>query len=147
MKAAVLLFTADSRSLTSLTFFFHFSAWIGSIAFGMMFLCGPIASTMCQKYGCRTVSAIGGLIGLLGLLLTSFTNSIYVIYLTYSVLWGFGSSLNYAPTMLVLGKLNVLILHKSLLLFCIKFKETVVPRRWGSCTQKFGFINGVDNIN
>ena len=25
-------------------------------------------------------------------------------------------------------------------------KETVVLRRWGS-TQKFGFINGVDNVN
>ena len=26
-------------------------------------------------------------------------------------------------------------------------KETVVLRRWGSSMQKFGFINGVDNVN
>ena len=26
-------------------------------------------------------------------------------------------------------------------------KETVVLRRWGSSTQKFGFINRVDNVN
>ena len=26
-------------------------------------------------------------------------------------------------------------------------KETVVLRRWGSSTQKFGFINGVDKVN
>ena len=26
-------------------------------------------------------------------------------------------------------------------------KETVVLRRWGSSIQKFGFINGVDNLN
>ena len=26
-------------------------------------------------------------------------------------------------------------------------KETVVLHRWGSCIQKFGFINGVDNVN
>ena len=26
-------------------------------------------------------------------------------------------------------------------------KETVVLCRWGSCIQKFGFINGVDNVN
>ena len=25
-------------------------------------------------------------------------------------------------------------------------KETVVLRRWGSSIQKFGFINGVDNV-
>ena len=26
-------------------------------------------------------------------------------------------------------------------------RETVVLRRWGSSIQKFGFINGVDNVN
>ena len=26
-------------------------------------------------------------------------------------------------------------------------KETVELRRWGSSKQKFGFINGVDNVN
>ena len=26
-------------------------------------------------------------------------------------------------------------------------KETVVLRRWGSSIQKFGIINGVDNVN
>ena len=26
-------------------------------------------------------------------------------------------------------------------------KETVVLRRWGSSIQKFGFINGVDNVD
>ena len=26
-------------------------------------------------------------------------------------------------------------------------KETVVLRRWASSIQKFGFINGVDNVN
>ena len=26
-------------------------------------------------------------------------------------------------------------------------KETVMLRRWGSIIQKFGFINGVDNVN
>ena len=26
-------------------------------------------------------------------------------------------------------------------------KETVVLRRWGSSIQKFGFINGVDNVS
>ena len=26
-------------------------------------------------------------------------------------------------------------------------KETLVLRRWGSSIQKFGFINGVDNVN
>ena len=29
----------------------------------------------------------------------------------------------------------------------VVFTEIVVLRRWGSCTQEFGFINGVDNVN
>ena len=29
----------------------------------------------------------------------------------------------------------------------VVYKETVVLRRWGSSIQKFGFINGVDNVN
>ena len=35
-----------------------------------------------------------------------------------------------------------LILHEG-----VVSKETVVLRRWGSNIQKFGFINGVDNVN
>ena len=27
------------------------------------------------------------------------------------------------------------------------YEETVVLRRWGSCTQEFGFIKGVDDVN
>ena len=29
----------------------------------------------------------------------------------------------------------------------VVFKGTVVLHRWGSSIQKFGFINGVDNVN
>ena len=71
----------------------------------MMFLAGPATSGLCQRYGCRLVGAVGGLIAVLGLFLTSFASNIYVMFVTYSILWGFGSSLGYAPTMIILGKL------------------------------------------
>ena len=69
----------------------------------MMFLFGPFTGGLCEKYGIRLVTAVGGLIAVVGLLLTSFTNSLYVIYLTYSVVWGFGSSLNFAPGTMIVG--------------------------------------------
>jgi len=81
-----------------------FLAWIGSIAFGMNFLFGPLVSGLALRYGCRVVGCAGGIISALGLLLTSFANSIYVIYVTYSLLWGLGSSLCYGTTMMILGK-------------------------------------------
>jgi len=71
-----------------------------------MFLCGPFAGGLCEKYGFRLVTAVGGLISVVGLLLTSFTENLYVIYVTYSIAWGFGSSLNFAPGTMILGKLG-----------------------------------------
>ena len=121
------MITLKIRNKNAINIFMPYvSAWIGSIAFGMNFLCGPIASSLCQRYGCRVVSAAGGLIAVLGLLLTSFTNSLYVIYFTYSVLWGFGSSLNYAPTMLVLGKLKCHYDQKITFIFSSDFETMFI---------------------
>ena len=38
--------------------------------------------------------------------MTSFANSVYLIYFTYSVVWGFGSSLSFATTTFVLGEVR-----------------------------------------
>ena len=38
--------------------------------------------------------------------MTSFANSVYFIYFTYSVVWGFGSSLSFATTTFVLGEVR-----------------------------------------
>ena len=92
---------------------FHVSAWVGSIAFGVTFFGGPIASNLCERFGCRLIAAIGGLIGVLGFLMTSFANSVYVIYFTYSVVWGFGSSLSYATTTFVIGEINIFHIFNS----------------------------------
>ena len=45
-----------------------------------------------NRLGCRLTAILGGLSGSIGLLLSSFASSIYVIYGTYSVLFGFGGS-------------------------------------------------------
>ena len=38
--------------------------------------------------------------------MTSFANSVYFIYFTYSVVWGFGSSLSFATSTFVLGEVR-----------------------------------------
>ena len=86
---------------------FYVSAWIGSIAFGVNFLFGPVASSLCQRFSCRLVAAAGGLIAVLGFLMTSFANSVYVMYFTYSVVWGLGSSLIFATNTIVLGEFKI----------------------------------------
>ena len=77
------------------------------MAFGVNFLFGPVASSLCQRFSCRPVAAAGGLIAVLGFLMTSFANSVYVMYFTYSVVWGFGSSLSFAASTIVLGEFNI----------------------------------------
>ena len=42
---------------------------------------------------------------------------------------------------------NLIVQMALLLREGVVSKETVVLRRWGSSIQKFGFINGVDNVN
>ena len=46
-----------------------------------------------------------------------------------------------------LSLLNAHLALLSLMNEGVVSKETVVLRRWGSSIQKFGFINGVDNVN
>lgn len=68
------------------------TAWVGSIGIALIFVLGPLTSMLVNRLGCRLTAILGGLSGSIGLLLSSFASSIYVIYGTYSVLFGFGGS-------------------------------------------------------
>lgn len=80
------------------------SAWIGSVAGSLNFLGGPAASFLCNRYGCRPVAFIGGLLAILGLFLTSFVQETAKMYVTYGLLWGIGSSFSFIPSVVVLGQ-------------------------------------------
>ena len=67
-------------------------AWVGSVGIALIFVLGPLTSMLVNRLGCRLTAMLGGLSGSIGLLLSSFASSIYVIYGTYSVLFGFGGS-------------------------------------------------------
>ena len=71
---------------------FFIAAWVGSLGIALIFVLGPLTSMLVNRLGCRLTAILGGLSGSIGLLLSSFASSIYVIYGTYSVLFGFGGS-------------------------------------------------------
>ena len=81
---------------------FLFSAWVGSLGIGVMFLCGPLSTRMCERYTCRTVGCIGAFLCVFGLAMSSFAKSLEVMYVTYGVTWGLGTSLCYFPTLIIL---------------------------------------------
>lgn len=78
------------------------TGYIGSMGLGMNFFFGPITSALCHRFGCRKVAMSGGLISSAAMFATSFADSLIPIYLSYSVLWGLGSSLCYVPTFLMI---------------------------------------------
>lgn len=80
------------------------TAWVGSLATGIMFFLGPLTTSLCERCGCRIVSICGVLICIAGLLLSSIVTTLFPFYFTYGLMFGTGTSLCYFPTIIVLSK-------------------------------------------
>lgn len=82
---------------------FCFAAWVASISLGLTFVFSPLSSFLCKRFGCKAVTTLGGILVGVGLLLSSFVDSIFRMYVTYSFLFGLGSSMCYVSSVLVLS--------------------------------------------
>lgn len=82
---------------------FCYTAWVASISFGLTFVFSPLSSSLCKRFGCKAVTTLGGILVGVGLLLSSFVDSIFRMYVTYSFLFGLGSSMCYVSSVLVLS--------------------------------------------
>ncbi|XP_062620020.1 monocarboxylate transporter 12-like [Saccostrea cucullata] len=76
----------QSKSVTSI---------VASLFYGIPMVCGPIASAIVTKLGCRKAQILGGLITSIGVLASAFVNSIGLICLTLGFVAGFGLSIGY----------------------------------------------------
>jgi len=79
-----------------------FLAWVGSLAFGVMFFLGPLTTVLCEQLGCRVVTCLGGILSFVGLLTTSFVTNFTLLYITYGLLWGAGTSFCYFASPVIL---------------------------------------------
>lgn len=71
------------------------TSWIGSLFMAVPLISGPIMSALVDKYGCRMMTIVGGLIAALGFVISSKVNSIGIMYLTFGTLSGLGLGLGY----------------------------------------------------
>lgn len=71
------------------------TAWIGSLFMAVPLLSGPIMSALVDRYGCRKMTILGGLISGLGFILSIFSKTIEVTYLTFGVIAGLGLGMCY----------------------------------------------------
>ncbi|XP_064179917.1 monocarboxylate transporter 3 [Anguilla rostrata] len=79
------------------------TARISSIMLAMIYGSGPVSSIMVNKFGCRPVMLIGGVLAAGGMVAASFTTNIIQLYVTASVITGLGLALNFQPSLIMLG--------------------------------------------
>lgn len=65
--------------------------------------CGPIGSTLTNRYGCRWTTLIGAFIASIGFVLSFFATSIYMLYVTIGCIVGLGFGLIYVPAIVSVG--------------------------------------------
>nr|XP_006636948.2 PREDICTED: monocarboxylate transporter 3-like [Lepisosteus oculatus] len=79
------------------------TAWISSIMLAMLYGTGPVSSILVNRFGCRPVMLLGGLLASAGMVAASFTTNIIQLYLSAGVLTGLGLALNFQPSLIMLG--------------------------------------------
>ena len=82
------------------------ASMIGSMLIGSTFGLSPIAGILSDRFGIRTVAAVGGSIATFGVFMSSFVaepDHFIGLCLTFGVMFGTGSSLVYTPSTAIIG--------------------------------------------
>lgn len=69
-----------------------------------MYLFAPVGTFLAERFGCRKVVILGGLLSAIGLALSSFARSLIPLYFTYGLCWGIGTSFGLFPSLVMLTK-------------------------------------------
>lgn len=79
------------------------TAWVGSLFMAMPLLSGPVASFLTDRYGCRKVTIFGSILASSGFIISSRANSMTVLCITFGILAGFGLSLCYVASVVIVA--------------------------------------------
>lgn len=79
------------------------TAWVGSLFVSMPMICGPIASSCTNRFGCRKTTMVGGVIAAVGCFASAFVDSIGMLCLTFGLISGFGLALVFVPSIVVVA--------------------------------------------
>ncbi|KAL3871119.1 hypothetical protein ACJMK2_039138 [Sinanodonta woodiana] len=80
------------------------TAWVSALFSTSRFMMGPVASAICQRFTIRFVVFVGSLLFALGVLLTGYAPNLTVVYIIFGLLGGFGSSLIYSPSLIIVSQ-------------------------------------------
>ncbi|KAF9937301.1 hypothetical protein BGZ67_001394 [Mortierella alpina] len=74
-------------------------AWVGTLNVVGMELTGPITGQIADHFGYRICAFLGALVMCAALLATSFAKQVWQLYLFQGLMYGFGASLSYFPSL------------------------------------------------
>ncbi|CAF2338425.1 unnamed protein product [Rotaria sp. Silwood2] len=74
-----------------------------SLACGFYLLSAPVASALCNKFGCRPIGIIGSLIAALAVAASIYSPNIYIMWLLFGFIGGIGMGLVYLPSIVMVG--------------------------------------------
>lgn len=69
---------------------------------GITYMAAPITTCLCDRWGCRMVMCLGSVTYMAAMLLTSLVPHMSLMYITYGVMFGFGSSCCYFSSFYIL---------------------------------------------
>ena len=81
-----------------------FAAWVGSLAIALIFFTGHVSGALVKRFGCRVTTLLGGFLCTLSLALSSLAKNILHLYLTYSILYGVGTSCVFSASLVIISK-------------------------------------------
>ncbi|XP_060073527.1 monocarboxylate transporter 12-like [Ylistrum balloti] len=79
------------------------TAWAVSLHTSLRLLFGPLASMLCNRFSCRTVTIMGSLMSAVSVLISGFVNNLFILYLTNGLLLGIGQALIYTTSVAIVG--------------------------------------------
>ncbi|XP_023946558.2 monocarboxylate transporter 9 [Bicyclus anynana] len=92
---------AFSYGLLQIKFVDHFetseakTSLIGSLFISVPLIAGPIMSALVDRYGCKTMTIVGGLFSTVGFIAAAYSNTVEALYVTYGIIAGLGMGLLY----------------------------------------------------
>ncbi|XP_042218311.1 monocarboxylate transporter 14-like isoform X2 [Homarus americanus] len=78
-------------------------AWIPSLLAGVYLSAGPLVSALSNKFGCRKVCILGGVIASMAYFLSCFATSVEYLMIFQGVIGGLGFGLIYLPAVVCVG--------------------------------------------
>ena len=102
----ILIFKIELRQIlhSKYTILYFLLAWVASLSISTSYLSTPLSFEIIRRIKFRPAMMIGATLSGIGLLASSFADSVYILYVTFGLLFGFGSSLCYSCSLLILPR-------------------------------------------